>query len=94
MQEQLRTTTFDGLHFTGRCSSPHRPGSGVPRTATTTGRPTHTTAFVAAVAAARYLCPSGLDLTTPSGWAAAVRSYNHSDDYVTAVLSAANGYAR
>ncbi|CAN5574066.1 hypothetical protein BH10ACT10_BH10ACT10_00190 [soil metagenome] len=49
--------------------------------------------FDTALAAARYLCAAGLDLTTPAGWTSAVSSYNHSDEYVAAVLSAANGYA-
>jgi membrane-bound lytic murein transglycosylase B len=47
----------------------------------------------AAWAAARYLCASGLDLRTGAGWAAAVRSYNHSDAYVRAVYDAAGTYA-
>jgi membrane-bound lytic murein transglycosylase B len=47
----------------------------------------------AAVTAARYLCASGADLTGAAGWSAAVSSYNHSDQYVTDVLVAANGYA-
>jgi membrane-bound lytic murein transglycosylase B len=47
----------------------------------------------AAVAAARYLCASGADLATGSGWSAAVFSYNHSDDYVRAVYDAAKAYA-
>jgi membrane-bound lytic murein transglycosylase B len=47
----------------------------------------------AAYTAARYLCASGQDLTTGAGWAAAVRSYNHSDAYVLAVYAAATAYA-
>lgn len=47
----------------------------------------------ASLAAARYLCASGADLTTPTGWTQAVHSYNHSDEYVRAVLGAANTYA-
>ncbi len=46
----------------------------------------------AAYAAARYLCADGNDLTTGSGWTAAVRSYNHSDAYVASVLAATNDY--
>lgn len=46
-----------------------------------------------AYAAARYLCSSGGDLSTGSGWSAAVFSYNHSDDYVRAVYAAAKAYA-
>lgn len=48
----------------------------------------------AAVAAARYLCASGGDLTTAQGWTRAVFSYNHSDAYVRSVLARANRYAR
>jgi len=47
----------------------------------------------AALAAARYLCSSGDDLASASGWSAAVFSYNHSDDYVNAVYDAAKAYA-
>jgi membrane-bound lytic murein transglycosylase B len=47
----------------------------------------------AALGAARYLCASGGDLTSASGWHDAVYSYNHSDQYVTDVLGAANRYA-
>ena len=47
----------------------------------------------AAMAAARYLCASGDDLATATGWSAAVFSYNHSNDYVTAVYDAAKAYA-
>jgi Transglycosylase SLT domain len=48
----------------------------------------------AAYAAGRYLCASGADLTTGEGWQRATLSYNHSDEYVAAVLDAANRYAR
>lgn len=47
----------------------------------------------AALAAARYLCASGGDLTQTDHWARAVRSYNRSDAYVRGVLDAANTYA-
>ncbi|HET7430935.1 MAG TPA: lytic murein transglycosylase, partial [Nocardioides sp.] len=47
----------------------------------------------AAYAAARYLCASGADLSTGSGWSSAVFSYNHSADYVRAVFDAASTYA-
>jgi transglycosylase-like protein with SLT domain len=47
----------------------------------------------AAYSAARYLCASGVDLGTGAGWIAAIRSYNHSDDYVRAVYDAATTYA-
>lgn len=47
----------------------------------------------AAWSAARYLCASGLDLSTGAGWAGAVRSYNHSDTYVRSVYDAASAYA-
>ena len=46
----------------------------------------------AALAAGRYLCADGHDLTTGGGWTAAVRSYNHDDGYVAGVASAANTY--
>lgn len=48
----------------------------------------------AALAAGRYLCASGADLTTGEGWTRAVRSYNHSDAYVASVLAAATAAAR
>lgn len=47
----------------------------------------------AAYAAARYLCASGRPLDTGDAWSAAVFSYNHSDDYVRSVYSAASAYA-
>ena len=47
----------------------------------------------AAYAAARYLCASGADLATGSGWSAAIFSYNHSDAYVRSVYDAAQAYA-
>jgi membrane-bound lytic murein transglycosylase B len=47
----------------------------------------------AAYSAARYLCSSGGDLATGAAWTAAVFSYNHSDDYVRAVYTAATTYA-
>jgi membrane-bound lytic murein transglycosylase B len=47
----------------------------------------------AAFAAARYLCADGHDLTTASGWADAVFSYNHARSYVDAVHAAATRYA-
>jgi membrane-bound lytic murein transglycosylase B len=47
----------------------------------------------AALAAARYLCASGADLTSGTGWSDAVFSYNHSNDYVQAVYAAAKAYA-
>jgi membrane-bound lytic murein transglycosylase B len=47
----------------------------------------------ATLSAARYLCATGPDLRTPDGLIAAVYSYNHSFDYVTAVLSVAIRYA-
>lgn len=46
----------------------------------------------AAFTAGLYLCASGADLTTGSGWSRAVFSYNHSDDYVRNVLAQANAY--
>lgn len=47
----------------------------------------------AAYAAARYLCADGLDLTTGTGWASAVWSYNHSVEYLETVMHAATVYA-
>ncbi|HWU22939.1 MAG TPA: lytic transglycosylase domain-containing protein [Nocardioides sp.] len=48
--------------------------------------------FDAAVATAAYLCADGYDLATSSGWADAVFSYNHSQDYVNQVYAAAVAY--
>ena len=48
----------------------------------------------AALAAARYLCAGDYDLTTGSGWAHAIFSYNHTQQYVDQVWSAAMAYAR
>lgn len=47
----------------------------------------------AALAAGRYLCADGVDLSTADGWRGAVLSYNHSEDYLAAVLAAADAYA-
>lgn len=47
----------------------------------------------AAYAAARYLCEAGGDLATGAGWTRAVHAYNHSDDYVRAVLAVAQRHA-
>ncbi|WP_122816498.1 lytic transglycosylase domain-containing protein [Nocardioides pantholopis] len=47
----------------------------------------------AALAAARYLCADGHDLTTGQGWADAVFSYNHAQVYVDDVHAAATDYA-
>jgi membrane-bound lytic murein transglycosylase B len=48
--------------------------------------------FDASLAAARYLCADGYDLSSASGWAQAIFSYNHSQDYVNAVYAAADAY--
>ena len=48
----------------------------------------------AAAATARYLCAGGTDLATGTGWAAAIFSYNHAQEYVDAVYAAATTYAR
>ncbi|MCW2801474.1 MAG: lytic murein transglycosylase [Aeromicrobium sp.] len=48
----------------------------------------------AALTTARYLCASGRDMRTGSGWSSAVFSYNHSNDYVRSVFAWANSYAR
>jgi membrane-bound lytic murein transglycosylase B len=47
----------------------------------------------AALAAARYLCADGHDLTTGQGWADAIFSYNHAQSYVDSVHAAATAYA-
>lgn len=47
----------------------------------------------AALAAGRYLCAGGLDLTSGAGWRSAVLSYNHAQEYVDAVHAAATAYA-
>jgi membrane-bound lytic murein transglycosylase B len=48
--------------------------------------------YDAAVAAGKYLCNGGRDLSNPVQQAAAVFSYNHSDSYVKIVLIWANAY--
>lgn len=48
----------------------------------------------AALTAGKYLCADGHDLATPSGWNAAIHSFNHDDTYVSNVLAAANTYAQ
>ena len=47
----------------------------------------------AAYTAARYLCADGHDLTSGSGWADAIFSYNHAQSYVDSVYAAAESYA-
>lgn len=47
----------------------------------------------AALAAARYLCADGRDLTTGTGWSGGVLSYNRSEEYLLAVHAAAVTYA-
>ena len=47
----------------------------------------------AALTAAGYLCWSGKDLATPSGWLTALRAYNDSSDYARAVRDWAAAYA-
>ena len=47
----------------------------------------------AALAAARYLCASGGDLTTATGWNRAVLTYNRSSRYVQDVLDRSASYA-
>jgi membrane-bound lytic murein transglycosylase B len=46
-----------------------------------------------ALAAARYLCHEGGDLTNPEAWIAAVHAYNPSVDYNNRVADAASHYA-
>jgi membrane-bound lytic murein transglycosylase B len=48
----------------------------------------------AALAAARYLCASGGNLSTGKGWWKAVLTYNESTAYARNVFSAADAYAR
>ncbi|HEX5402354.1 MAG TPA: lytic murein transglycosylase [Pseudonocardiaceae bacterium] len=48
--------------------------------------------YDASLAAGRYLCAGGRDLSQPAQQAAAVFSYNHSDHYVQIVLVWANAY--
>lgn len=47
----------------------------------------------AAAATARYLCAAGSDVSSGSGWARAVFSYNHARSYVDAVYAASAAYA-
>ena len=55
-----------------------------------TGSPSNV--FDAALAAGRYLCASGGDLSDPAQQAIAVFNYNHSDSYVRLVLIWADAY--
>ncbi|WP_084467788.1 lytic transglycosylase domain-containing protein [Actinokineospora inagensis] len=48
----------------------------------------------AALAAARYLCADGRDMTSPKGWWQGVFSYNNSVTYGQKVFGLADGYAR
>lgn len=48
----------------------------------------------AALAAGRYLCASGGDLTSTEGWTAAVLAYNRSGEYVREVAARADAAAR
>jgi membrane-bound lytic murein transglycosylase B len=48
----------------------------------------------AALAAGRYLCASGRDLSRATDWQAAVLAYNDSADYVSLVLRFADEYGR
>nr|AIA90282.1 CAZy families GH23 protein [uncultured Intrasporangium sp.] len=47
----------------------------------------------AALAAAHYLCATGYDLSSSSGWIAAIAAYNQGVDYNNAVATAANRFA-
>jgi membrane-bound lytic murein transglycosylase B len=47
----------------------------------------------AAIAAGRYLCADGRDLSTGSGWWAAIYAYNHSTAYANLVYHYADAYA-
>src|SRR5690606_6207558 len=46
----------------------------------------------AAMAAARYLCAGGRDLSTGAGWWSAVMSYNHPVEYAQEVVAMAERY--
>lgn len=48
----------------------------------------------AAVAAGRYLCAGGRNLTDGAGWWSAILSYNNSNTYVQDVFNGADSYAR
>jgi hypothetical protein len=48
----------------------------------------------AALAAGRYLCAAGGDLTTAAGQRRAVLAYNHSDEYLALVLGIAAAYGQ
>jgi membrane-bound lytic murein transglycosylase B len=48
----------------------------------------------AALSAARYLCASGGDLSSPAGWWTAVMTYNESVTYGQNVFSGAEAYAK
>ncbi|GAA0533824.1 transglycosylase protein with SLT domain [Saccharopolyspora erythraea NRRL 2338] len=50
--------------------------------------------YDAAVAAGRYLCADGSDLSTEHGMRRAVLRYNHSDEYARTVLAWARAYER
>jgi membrane-bound lytic murein transglycosylase B len=50
--------------------------------------------FDATVAAGKYLCSGGMNLSDPQQRAAAVFRYNHSDSYVRTVLIWADAYAK
>lgn len=50
--------------------------------------------YDATVAAGKYLCSGGLDMSKPQDRATAVFRYNHSNSYVATVLSWADAYAR
>lgn len=50
--------------------------------------------YDATVAAGKYLCSGGMDLSNPQDRATAVFRYNHSNSYVATVLAWADAYAR
>jgi hypothetical protein len=50
--------------------------------------------YDASVAAGKYLCSGGMDLSDPRDRATAVFRYNHSDSYVRTVLIWADAYAK
>lgn len=48
----------------------------------------------AALAAAKYLCAGGRDMSSPQGWWSGVLSYNDSVDYARKVFGLADSYAK
>ena len=76
-----------------RCSSSRRRGGSGAPTATATAYATARTSTTRRSPRPATSAPPAADLSTGPAWVAAVRSYNHSDDYVRAVYAAAETYA-